>query len=198
MQEQFEQIHRAFSFPWDGHPMMLGRPPGRILDELDSFVAEVRSVKDDELGFMKVHKNAGNNSYQMSVPPSLLENSYTMAYFNHVGELFMSRTAGGSVDDWCRRARFRRNYGHYDAYDFWINFAGIGDKNPIHSHAGLISAVIYIKNDGLPTNFENGISYAGEHGDILIFPATLKHWVDEKTSGPERVTMSFNLFDPGP
>jgi len=198
MLKKLEDLHRTFLFPWSSQPMMAGRLPGAILAELDGFVAECRRVRDSELGFMRVHKNAGNNSYQLSVPPGLLENSYSMAYFNHAGEFFMSAVSGGHIDTWRRRASFRRNYGHYDGYDFWVNFANVGDENPKHHHAGMLSAVVYIENDGLATNFENGISFAGERGDMLMFPASLGHWVDMKLGGPERVTMSFNLIDPGP
>ena len=34
----------------------------------------------------------------------------------------------------------------YDGYDFWINFAEKGSKNPPHQHQGALSGVIYIKN----------------------------------------------------
>lgn len=175
--------------------MMVGYLEPSILKELDYFVKSVRKIKDHRLGFIRNHKNAGNNSYQMSVPSGLLENSFSMAYFNHLGNYYLSRVSGEPFSYMDRRARFRENRGHYDGYDFWVNFSNKGDENPPHSHAGLISSVLYIKNDGLATDFENGVSFTGKRGQILVFPSSLMHAVREKKTRSERITMSFNMVD---
>jgi len=185
-----------YNFPWEGQAMMLGRPPAEILAELDTFAAEAKALRAHPLGYLRNHQNAGHNAYQLSVSPTALENSFAMSYFNHLGELFLHKVTGEPLARLKRRALFRQNQGHYDGYDLWVNFAEEGDSNPRHSHAGLISAVIYLENDGQPTHFENGVSHVGERGDVLLFSASLEHWVDVKVTPKTRVTMSFNLFDP--
>ena len=103
----------------------------------------------------------------------------------------------------------------------WINYQEANEFNPIHSHNGTLSAVIYIDvpkeiqeeaNDGLPTNMRcpgqieflygsDVVGSSGTHkiipktGDILLFHAGLKHQVYPFKSNVTRVSMSFNVFD---
>jgi len=103
----------------------------------------------------------------------------------------------------------------------WINFQKANEFNPIHSHNGMLSAVVYIDvpeeikeeaNDGLLTNmrcpgqieFAYGSDVLGssgthkvipETGDVLLFHAGLKHTVYPFKSDVTRVSMSFNVFD---
>ena len=78
-----------------------------------------------------------------------------------------------------------------------MNISGNGDMNPKHRHTGLLSGVIYFKNNiNLPTKFYCGdeiVEYCGKQGDILIFPSHLPHEVEKITCDEERITLSFNL-----
>ena len=86
--------------------------------------------------------------------------------------------------------------GHFDGYDIWTNFAYKGDDNPTHNHAGLLSGVIYYKNHGHPTHFdEYGGSYEGKDGTMVMFPASVLHHVEEQTVDKERITLAFNIVD---
>lgn len=102
----------------------------------------------------------------------------------------------------------------------WINYQKKHEFNPVHKHSGDLSSVIFID---IPKEIEkeleswNGKSncpspgmlefiYAShtfmcanahkvipKTGDILIFPADLKHCVYPFTSDVTRITMSFNI-----
>ena len=102
----------------------------------------------------------------------------------------------------------------------WINFQQANEFNPIHSHSGLVSAVLYIdvpteialeaeavnikSNMKCPGQIEfaygiDALGVNGTHkiipktGDILLFHAGLKHTVYPFTSNVERISMSFNV-----
>ena len=105
----------------------------------------------------------------------------------------------------------------------WINFQQANEFNPIHSHIGIISAVLYIDvpteiaqevltpmntNMRCPGQIEfmygsDMLNVNGTHkiipktGDILLFPAGLKHTVYPFTSDVERLSMSFNVSSVG-
>ena len=99
----------------------------------------------------------------------------------------------------------------------WINFQKINDFNPIHSHSGDLSFVIYLKvpesifsvntngnykkagliefTYGEPVSYFDRENFTVQpyEGLMLIFPAKLQHsvppfWVDE-----ERISVSGNL-----
>lgn len=103
----------------------------------------------------------------------------------------------------------------------WINFQRQYEFNPIHSHSGLISVVIYIdvpeeiekerldqKNTNKPAAGNIDFIYGENHhfitglnsitpttGDIIMFPAYLKHQVYPFKSAVERISMAFNIYD---
>jgi hypothetical protein len=105
----------------------------------------------------------------------------------------------------------------------WINFQKANEFNPIHSHSGIMSAVLYIEvpeeiaqealnplntNMRCPGQIEfmygsDLLGVSGTHkiipktGDILLFHAGLKHTVYPFTSNVERVSMSFNVKSTG-
>ena len=88
-------------------------------------------------------------------------------------------------------------YTNKDKPHAWFNFAYKGDYNPPHVHPmSTLSAVIYVKDEEkTPTIFiENNIEFQGKPGDILMFPADMKHGVDEKKTNKERITIATNLF----
>ena len=102
----------------------------------------------------------------------------------------------------------------------WINFQKAGEFNPIHSHSGLISAVVYIDvpeiilqerhNQKIETSsrcpgyieFMYGPDVVGSNGtfmhepqtgDFLLFNAGVKHTVYPFSSDATRISMSFNV-----
>lgn len=103
------------------------------------------------------------------------------------------------------------------AIDLWVNVMKPGDFNPMHTHGGDITFVIYLnypkelheeKNKFVGTsavpgsiefNLELGIEYIGKkyitpnEGDFYIFPAKLNHMVLPFKSDVERISVSGNL-----
>ena len=104
----------------------------------------------------------------------------------------------------------------------WLNVQRAGEFNPAHQHTGNLSVVIYIDippviaEENQHTDSEIKSPVAGiisfihgddsywynsiDHhipktGDILIFPASLKHSVYPFKSPVERVSMAFNVYD---
>ena len=99
----------------------------------------------------------------------------------------------------------------------WVNFQKAGEFNPVHSHSGIVSAVIYIDVPeciaeehsgalksagnidfifGEASYWSNSIlHHVPRTGEILIFPAHIKHTVYPFKSNVERVSMSFNVQD---
>lgn len=107
-----------------------------------------------------------------------------------------------------------------EAHDLWVNFMRPGDFNPVHTHGGDISFVIFVdvpneltkeaeefEGTGIKPgclSFEftqqarpkwaiTGQSTIPETGDMYIFPAMLQHWVAPYKSKVTRVSVSGNL-----
>ena len=95
-----------------------------------------------------------------------------------------------------RLFKLRSWTGHFDGYDIWTNFAYKGDDNPTHNHAGFLSGVIYYKNHGHPTLFdEYKCGYQGEDGTMVMFPASTLHHVEPQIANKERITLAFNIIE---
>jgi len=104
----------------------------------------------------------------------------------------------------------------------WLNIQKKNEFNPVHSHAGEISAALMIDvpleieeerqqwtdKSNMPCigqldfiNDTGGYQWPGSFkvipktGDLYLFPANLKHCVYPFHCDVERVTMSFNVFD---
>jgi uncharacterized protein (TIGR02466 family) len=104
----------------------------------------------------------------------------------------------------------------------WINFQHAGEFNPIHTHTGELSVVIYIDipeciADENKETWQSNAPSAGmiswtygdaamiatdyhythqpATGEMFIFPATLQHMVYPFKSDVERISMSFNIHD---
>jgi hypothetical protein len=100
----------------------------------------------------------------------------------------------------------------------WINYQKKYEFNPIHSHTGIISAIIYIdipeeiakEKESIPidsntrcpgelgfVHADNGIMsnlhVTPTTGDIYLFQSTLNHTVYPFHSDAERISMSFNI-----
>ena len=175
-------------------PIFIAELPKLICKEHSQWETECRKVKNHSLAELKSHENAGYdpnsekqyNSYQCGIPSSLIENSFWLAY-----TLRMCATIFGGN----HRSYFLRKWdGHFDGYDIWANFAYKGNQNPVHSHAGAVSGVIYHKNHNHPTIFpEHNTKYDGKNGTMIIFPSNVLHYVEEQKSWRERITFAFNI-----
>ena len=107
-----------------------------------------------------------------------------------------------------------------NAISLWVNFMKPGDFNPVHTHTGDYSFVIFLdvpkqiakeqyeyegtSNPPGSIQFEftqharpqwaiTGHAILPETGDMLIFPAMLQHWVCPFKSKCTRVSVSGNL-----
>ena len=107
-----------------------------------------------------------------------------------------------------------------DAHDLWVNFMKAGDFNPIHTHGGDYSFVVFVdvppKLSKEQDDFEGTSAKPGslmfeftqqakprwattgqamkpQTGDMYIFPALLQHWVAPFKSKITRVSVSGNL-----
>ncbi len=175
--------------------ILSGIIPKEILDELNNFVIECNKVKNSKLGFLKNHINLGHNSYQCSIPFSLLSNSLIFPYLNHLGERYYSFISNEPLLNLYRRVVVRENRGHFDGFDIWINYSTKDNFNPPHTHGGTLSGVIYIDNNSnLPTIFpDHNIEHIGFPGSIILFPSSFTHLVPIQKDEKERITIAFNL-----
>jgi len=107
-----------------------------------------------------------------------------------------------------------------NAHDLWVNFMKPGDFNPVHTHGGDYSFVIFLDvpkklieeqdafegTSSVPGSlmFEftqqakpkwamTGQAFKPRTGDMVIFPALLQHWVLPFKSKCTRVSVSGNL-----
>ena len=178
-------------------PVMVTKIPKQIIKEIDGWINESKKFKNSPLASLKAHENVGylssdgkkHNSYQCSISPHLIEQSFWLAWVLRLAKKYW----GGEKSH--RRFKLRSWSGHFDGYDIWTNFAYKGDDNPQHNHAGFLSGVIYYKNHGHPTIFdEYGCAYKGEDGTMVMFPSTTLHHVEEQTVNKERITLAFNVM----
>jgi len=104
--------------------------------------------------------------------------------------------------------------------DLWINYMKAGDFNPMHTHGGDYSFVIFLQvpdklkqemrdfegtsakpgmlmfeytQQAKPRWATTGTAIAPETGDMYIFPALLQHWVAPFKSKVERISVSGNI-----
>ena len=188
-------------------PIMVATLPRGIVEETKEWVRECRKIKNHPLAELKAHNNIGYkyrgtpeqrfadssevkyNSYQVAVPGRLVEDSFWLAYVLRA----CSKYYGGGKPH--RLFKIRSWKGHFDAFDLWANFAYKGDSNPTHNHVGFLSGVIYCKNHGHPTHFDQyNCSYEGKDGTMVIFPSQVDHHVETQTANKERITFAFNII----
>ena len=111
--------------PGTACPVMVTKIPPQILKEIDGWVKESRKFKDHPLAALKAHENVGylsldgkaHNSYQCSISPHLIEQSFWLAWVLRLTAKYwgMGRTH--------RDFELRKWSGHFDGYDLWTNFA---------------------------------------------------------------------------
>ena len=177
-------------------PVMYVKIPDQIMKELDVWVQESIKFKNSSLAELKAHENVGyltmdgkkHNSYQCSISPHLIDQSFWLAWVLRLTAKYWGM--GKSSRDF----KMRKWDGHFDGYDIWTNFAYKGDDNPQHNHAGLLSGVIYYKNHGHPTIFdEYNVGYEGKDGTMVLFPSQVLHHVEQQVVDTERITLAFNI-----
>ena len=177
-------------------PVMVADIPKPIMKEIDGWVKESRKFKNHSLAALKAHENVGylsmdgkkHNSYQTSISPRLIEESFWLAWVCRLSAKYWGM--GKSH----RQFSLRKWDGHFDSYDIWTNFAYKGDDNPTHNHAGFLSGVIYYKNHKHPTIFDQyNVAYEGVDGTMVMFPSSVFHHVEPQTVNKERITLAFNI-----
>ena len=177
----------------DGCPVMIAEIPKQIKKEIAEWVKESRKFKDSPLSNLKKYDtgNRGTNiSYQCPPPCNLVENSFWLAW---VLKLSAEYWGMGRSD---REFRLRKWDGHSDGYDIWVNFSNKGDYFPSHTHSGFLSGVMYYRNHGVPTIFDDyNCSYEGKDGTMVMFPVTTVHRVGDQILDKERITLSFNIAE---
>ena len=180
----------------EGCPVLIFDIPKQIQKELDVWVNESKKFKNSSLAALKAHENVGylshdgkaHNSYQCSISPHLIEQSFWLAWVLRLPAKYWGMGKNN------REFKLRKWDGHFDGYDIWTNFAYKGDDNPRHNHAGLLSGVIYYKNHKHPTIFDQyGCGYEGWDGTMVMFPASVFHHVEPQTVNKERITLAFNI-----
>ena len=181
----------------DGCPVMVTKIPKQIQREIDVWINESKKFKNSSLAELKAHENVGyhpldgkkHNSYQCSISPHLIDQSFWLAWVLRLTAKYWG--LGQSSRDF----KMRKWDGHFDGYDIWTNFAYKGDDNPQHNHAGLLSGVIYYKNHGHPTIFdEYNVGYEGKDGTMVLFPSQVLHHVEKQVVDTERITLAFNIM----
>ena len=181
-----------------GCPVMVGDIPKQIQKELDVWVNESKKFKNHSLSELKAHENVGylsadgkaHNSYQCSISPHLIEQSFWLAWVIRLSQKYWG------MGKHHRAFKLRKWDGHFDGYDIWTNFAYKGDDNPRHNHAGFLSGVIYYKNHRHPTIFDDyNCSYEGLDGTMVMFPSQVFHHVETQILNKERITLAFNIAD---
>tara|TARA_R110002050_G_scaffold851_2_gene6096 strand:- start:1110 stop:1694 length:585 start_codon:yes stop_codon:yes gene_type:complete len=169
--------------------------PSSVYKELQKCVKQTDKIKNHELSCLRAHENVGNNLHQVFIPFNLIESSFLQAYLIYLGECYRCKYENLSLQDTRRTVRLRKNGNHFDSYDCWVNYSEKNSINGLHDHGGTLSGVIYYNDcTKSPTYFENGFSYAGKKGDIIIFPASLRHGVKKHKNKKTRLTISYNLY----
>ena len=180
----------------DGCPVMLTKIPSQIMKEIDVWVKESKKIKNHPLATLKAHENVWyrshdgkeHNSYQCSISSHLIGQSFWLAWVVRLSAKYWGMGAEH------RAFKIRSWTGHFDNFDIWTNFSYKGDDNPRHAHAGFLSGVIYYKNHGHPTIFDDyNCSYEGKDGTMVMFPSNTWHHVEPQTVNKERITLAFNL-----
>ena len=104
--------------------------------------------------------------------------------------------------------------------DLWVNYMKAGDFNPMHTHGGDYSFVIFLQipeklkqemkdfegtsakpgmlmfeytQQAKPRWATTGTAIIPETGDLYMFPALLQHWVVPFKSKGERISVSGNI-----
>ena len=192
-----------------GPPMYYTMLDYAFINMLQEIAKETRK-KNINIG----RKLAGNIAHQYQAEMNNLQYEiFTKKLYPHI---FNTVKEFGELDSPKSKLNFHFGGGA------WINFQQAGEFNPYHSHAGSLSAIIYIdvpedikeENDNgtvetnMPSagmiNFifgsdgygtQSSYRHQAKTGEIFIFPSGLQHLVYPFKSNVERISMSFNIYN---
>ena len=171
-------------------PIFATELPEEIIKEIDKWIIDCKKIKKHKLSYLKKHDNFGTdgNDYQVGIPKRHIDDGFFLAYLLR----FCAKVFGGRHRDYL----LQEHNGHFDGYDIWANFAYKGNFNPVHTHSGNLSGVIYYKNKDLTsTHFPtHNIQYTGDEKTMIVFPNDTPHYVEKQVSTKERITIAFNLL----
>ena len=170
-----------------------------------------RLLKDGKKDLKSYHKNLAGHLHTQ-----LKYNDETTAWFYQESNFIWQAYREG----WSRFTGLPNEGVELSAHDLWVNFMKPGDFNPVHTHGGDYSFVIFLdvpkqlekeeeefegtsaKPGSLMFEFtqqakpkwaQTGQSIKPRTGDMYIFPALLQHWVVPFKSKCTRVSVSGNL-----
>ena len=153
---------------------------------------------------------AGHLNHQFLYPPNIQK-----WFYNEVNPVIQSYRDGH-----CKYHGIEKLTIELEAEDLWVNFMKPGDFNPVHTHGGDYSFVLFLdvpaklqeevkKYEGTSAKpgsliFEytqqakpkwatTGTAIIPETGDFYMFPALLQHWVCPFKSKITRISVSGNL-----
>ena len=156
------------------------------------------------------HKLAGHLDNQFLYPPKVQE-----WFFTEIHPIIQAYRNGH-----CKFHGVEELNVELQADDLWVNYMQPGDFNPVHTHGGDYSFVLFLdvpkqlkkeqenfKGTSTPPGslmFEytqqakprwatTGTRIIPETGDIYMFPALLQHWVCPFKSKVTRISVSGNL-----
>ena len=156
------------------------------------------------------HALAGHLNHQFLYPQNIQE-----WFYDEIHPIIQAYRNGH-----CRFHGIEELSVHLKAEDLWVNYMKAGDFNPIHTHSGDYSFVIFLDvpkelkkeqdkfkgTSGKPGTLmfqytqqarpqwaTTGTSILPETGDMFMFPALLHHWVAPFKSKVTRISVSGNL-----
>jgi hypothetical protein len=174
-------------------PIMVCDLPPEIVEEIKECVILCDRIKDHRLAMLLNHKNAGHNSFQVSLPRSWFLESFLFPYLIKAGEYYFYKDSLNPSEK--IRIEIQDLNSNYFNYGVWLNYSFKGDFNNLHHHYPCyIVGVIYVENTSEePTVFEDGFEFFGKPGQMIVFPGMYGHGVRVKKTLQRRLTIAFNL-----
>ena len=189
---EVEELFNDASFFYKRFPIMVCDLPLEIVEEIKDCVVLCDRIKDHRLAKLLDHKNAGHNSFQVSLPRSWFLESFLFPYLIKLGQQYFAKTN----HDPSKKIRIEIQNLNSNSFNYgvWLNYAFEGDFNRLHDHPSTLVGVIYVENTSEePTIFEDGFEFFGKPGQIIILPGMYKHGVRVKKTEQRRLTIAFNL-----
>ena len=171
----------------------------------------IRLLKDGRKDLASYHKRlAGHLHTQLKY-----NKETTKWFYEETSKIWQAYREG-----WSKWSGHPNEMVELNAHDLWVNFMKPGDFNPVHTHGGDYSFVIFLDvpkklieeqeafegtsskpgtimfeftQQAKPKWAHTGQSFTPRTGDMLIFPALLQHWVVPFKSKCTRVSVSGNL-----
>ena len=156
------------------------------------------------------HSLAGHLDHQFLYPPKVQQWFYT-----EIHPIIQAYRNGH-----CKYHGIEELNVNFTADDLWVNYMQPGDFNPVHTHGGDYSFVLFLEvpkqlkkeqekfegtsvkpgalqfeytQQARPRWATTGSTIKPETGDMFIFPALLQHWVCPFKSKVTRISVSGNL-----